>query len=266
MKILFVLDKPNLYGSELHVKKLIEGLNGEFSIRLLTFQRGPLLDLMSVENIVFSLSWLDVFSLIKWKQLKISMLEEKVDLIHAHQPKAIFFMSLMGWFLNIKTIITIHSLPITNSQSHKNKVVSLAVYLGHQLIKLTSEFFANKVIYLSDFSFKTAFSKQKSMIIPNWINHNFAGIPNKVISSDSRIKFLTVGSISFNKGFDRLLNVLEKYENSNWELHVVGEIDPLFRDNFNRILNDIRFKDQIVFHGYLNNVKDLYESCDIFIL
>jgi glycosyltransferase involved in cell wall biosynthesis len=266
MKILYVLDKPNLYGSELHVQKLIEGLGDDYLIELLTFQEGPLLDRISVKKNIIEFSWVDVFNIHTWKKMIQFLRLEKVDIIHAHQPKAILIMGVIGWFLNIKTIITIHSLPITNAQSHSNRMKSFFVFCGHQVIKFTSELLASKVIYLSEVSFASANFRYKSIVIPNWISHELEEFLPKPKSSDGKIKFLTVGSISFNKGFDRLLLTLNNYENTNWELHVVGELDPLFHDQFYQLLGDFQFKNQIVFHGYQKDVAKFYNTCDVFIL
>lgn len=266
MKILYVLDKPNLYGSELHVQKLIEGFKNEHSVGLLTFQEGPLLERVIIDKKLIKFSWLDFFSINTWRKLVLFLRQEKIDIIHAHQPKAIFFMSIIGWFLQIKTIITIHSLPITNAQSHSNRILSFAVYCGQLVIKVTSELLANKVIYLSNFSFASTFFKNKSIVIPNWISHEVGDFSPKHISPNDKIKFLTVGSISYNKGFDRLIETLNAYSNTNWELHVVGEVDPLFQKQFDQILSDFRLKDQITLHGYQTDVSNFYSTCDIFIL
>lgn len=266
MKILYVLDKPNLYGSERHVQKLIESFRAIHSIELLTFQEGPLLHVITEEKRKFPFSWFDLLNLNKWHKLAQILKSSQIQLIHAHQPKAIFVMSIMGWLLNIKTIITIHSLPITNAQSHQYKFLGMFVWLGHQLLKFISELFASKIVYLSQFSFKTSLFPQKSVVIPNWISNDVNVRESKSFTSGSKIKFITVGTISYNKGFDRLLDILSSYSNKNWELHVVGSVDSSFQPKLVEMLSNFELKSQIIFHGFQNEVSSYFKASDIFIM
>jgi glycosyltransferase involved in cell wall biosynthesis len=266
MKILYVLDKPNLYGSERHVQKLIACFSKTHSIQLLTFQHGPLLHEVSEDKLMFSFSWVDLLNINKWYKLARTIKSNQIQLIHAHQPKAIFVMSLLGCLLNIKTIITIHSLPITNAQSHQNKVRSSFVWLGHHVIKFLSEFFASRIIYLSQFSKKTTFFPHKSDVIPNWISNVVNIRARKSFTCGSKIRFITVGTVSYNKGFDRLLDVLSTYSNKNWELHVVGSIEPSFQHKLDRMLSNFDLKSQLIFHGFQNEVSSYFKASDIFIM
>ncbi|MHA8080647.1 glycosyltransferase family 4 protein [Aquirufa regiilacus] len=266
MKILYVLDKPDLYGSERHVQKLIESFSAIHSIELLSFQDGPLLDAVNANNRIIPFSWFDLLNLYKWRKLVQLLNSTQFQLIHAHQPKAIFVMSILGWLLNIKTIITIHSLPITNAQSHQNRFVGLFVWLGHQFIKFISEQFASKIIYLSEFSFKTSFSPRKSVVIPNWISSDANVRESKSFTYGAKIKFITVGTISYNKGFDRLLHQLSTYSNNNWELHVVGGVDSGFQSKLDEMLSNLELKNKIIFHGFQNEVSSYFKASDIFIM
>ena len=45
-KILYLIDKPNLYGSEKHVLDLIENLKSEYVFSLISFDNGPMLPLV----------------------------------------------------------------------------------------------------------------------------------------------------------------------------------------------------------------------------
>lgn len=266
MNILYVLDKPNLYGSERHVQKLIESFSGEHRVHLLTFQNGPLLDLLAIDKFLLDFSWFDILNYKQIRKIANCIRLNKIELIHAHQPKAIFIMSILGFFLGIKTIITIHSLPNTNAQSYNNKLKSFVVYWGHYSIKSISEFFASKIIYLSHFSFKTALIPKKSIILSNWVDVDSGVLNKEYISDHEKIKFLTVGTVSYNKGFDRLLNVLEKFEDNNWELHVVGDIDVAFQIQLDSALETFLLKDQIIFHGFQENVDSFFLEADVFIL
>lgn len=266
MNLLYVLDKPNLYGSERHVQKLIESFSNVHRVHLLTFQNGPLLDLLTIDKFLFDFTWFDMLNYKRIKKIANFIRLNKIDLIHAHQPKAIFVMSILGFFLGIKTIITIHSLPNTNAQSYTNRLKSAIVYIGHFSIKVISEFFASKIIYLSHFSYKTALIPKKAIIISNWVDVDSIGLTKKNTSDQKKIKFLTVGTVSYNKGFDRLMKVLEMFEDKNWELHVVGDIDAAFQDQLDSALSSFLLKDQIIFHGFQENVDSYFEEADVFIL
>lgn len=266
MKILYVLDKPNLYGSERHVQKLMDAFKGDHFVNLLAFQPGPLLQEVSINKETIPFGWYDLVNPSMWLKLARFVRSNQFNLIHAHQPKAIFIMSILGWFLNIKTVITIHSLPISNAQSHKNPVLSTFVFAGHYLLKSIAELFATRIIYLSQFSSKTSFFKSKVLVIPNWINQGVDLGNCKSLVLGEKIKFVTVGTVSHNKGFDRLLNVLSNWPNTNWELQVVGGVDPNFTDELDHLLATFKQKDQIFFQGFQHDVSAFLQAADIFIL
>ncbi|ULT28279.1 hypothetical protein KUH03_17820 [Sphingobacterium sp. E70] len=87
-RIAFVIDRPNLYGSELHVLKLIEMLKEHYEIHLIAFSEGPLLEKIpkDISVKVIKMSWFSKKSVTSlYKYIK----QRGFDYIHGHQPKAI---------------------------------------------------------------------------------------------------------------------------------------------------------------------------------
>lgn len=266
MKILYVLDKPNLYGSERHVQKLIESFKGSNEIYLLTFQEGPLLDLITVNHQLLRLSWLNLFQWTKWRKIRSILSENQIDIIHAHQPKAMFVMSILGRLTGVKTIITVHSLPISNSQAQTGFLRAFFVLCGHHIVKSLSELLANQIIYLSSFSSKTSLFPSKVHVIPNWVNSDTPAPAKDYDKLGQKIKFVTVGTVSFNKGFDRLIKALGYLNLTDWELHVIGGVEPTFQVQLSNLMEEFPAKNQVIFHGFQADVSAYLEASDVFIL
>ncbi|MBC8986174.1 glycosyltransferase family 4 protein [Pedobacter sp. N36a] len=265
MKILYVLDKPNLYGSERHVLGLIQGLKNDYDISLLAFSSGPLLKILSEQNIpynVIDLKWYPTSGLLTlFKFLK----SNNYDLIHAHQPKAAFWMSIIGKILGIMSIITIHSLPSSNIQSYKNFFTKIFVGTFHYSVKYISEFFATKIIFLSHYGLTSSNFKSKSIVIPNWVETVIAESTIENSFCDP-VRLISIGSVTYNKGMDRLIEALGFIRHKNWNIKIVGDC----KEDFKKVLVDravyLGIIDRIEFVGYVENTSNLLLNSDGFVL
>jgi wfdN len=261
-KIIYVLDKPNLYGSELHLFKLSNLLEKDYSINVCAFSNGPLLDkFKSRFNIkIFNIKWFPTVSILSFA---LYIIKNKIDIIHAHQPKAIFWSSIIGRIIGVKTIVTIHSLPENNKDTHPSPIKGNIVFLWHCFVKFCAEFFSNKIVFLSKYTYDRCFFKKKAIVIPNWIDVTIK--PYKKTLSFP-LKFISIGSVTFNKGFDRLIDSLFFIKNKEWFLDVYGDYtDEYIKILKNKILKN-GLEDKINFKGYVEDVSNLLDNYDMFIL
>ena len=98
MNILYLLDNPQLYGSEIHLFDILTHEAKINKVYLVTFREGPLIDKIKneIENvIIFTIKSGYFISKKKIKTLKRIIYENKIQIIHAHQPKAIFIGMLV---------------------------------------------------------------------------------------------------------------------------------------------------------------------------
>lgn len=267
MNIVYLIDQPNLYGSEKHLLGLVRHFSKLNNVSLVSFaKKGKLLDILNNEDLnvrSFKIDWLPN------KDLKLfaEMIKNSNDVIfHGHQPKAIFWGSIFAWYYKKIFISTIHSLPDTNARSSNTMLMKGIVFLFHFLVKNITELLSTRIIYLSKFSFEKSLFKNKSLIIPNWIDF----IPNMSLLNHSFdpncIKLISVGSITYNKGFDRLLLALSTLEHKNWKLTVVGDGSGEYISELKSICEKKNIDKNIVFLSFDNQIYEKLGAFDAFIL
>ncbi len=260
MKILYIIDKPNMYGSEQHLLDIIKKFLQSQDISLIAFSKGEMLEhLPKIKIAIFKIRW--ICKLSEFLHLYEFIKNEKPDLIHCLQPKALFYGTVIGKFLGIKTIITVHSRPYDHALIHKNLFKRLVVFIFHNFIIFVSKILANKIIYVNNKMYLKSIFKYKSQYISNWLKSDIKYTTSKSFNKKKKINFLTVGSISKSKGFDLLIdffNILKK-DSIDFSAKVYGHI----QDDF---IKDITIPEEVELCGFKNNIINAYQEADIFIL
>ncbi|MFU1858178.1 glycosyltransferase family 4 protein [Sphingobacterium sp. NGMCC 1.201703] len=261
-RIAFLIDKPNLYGSELHVLKLIEMLKGEYEIHLIAFDEGPLLERIpkDIAVRVIKIGW---FPTVGVNQLFSYINERNFDFIHGHQPKAILWAAILGRLLGLKSIITIHSLPENNRDSYTNLFKRQLVCMFHKMVLFLAEFLSHKIIYLTSFTLKRSFFKKKAFCIPNWVEVDRKQAKGNI---DKPPKFICVGSISFQKGTDRMLEAFGLIKEHPWSLEIVGDGEEKYITLLKQRAFALGISDKVTFMGYRSDIDQLMARSDYFVL
>ena len=107
--------------------------------------------------------------------------------------------------------------------------------------------------------------------IKEWKENNIVAISNplsftsELISTLQNKKVMAVGSHSYNKGYDLLLDswrmIEEKYP--DWELHVYGKIDK--DETFIKYAQHLALK-QVYFHAPVSDIQLKYAEASVFVL
>ncbi|MBT5490949.1 glycosyltransferase family 4 protein [bacterium] len=264
MKILYFIDKPNMYGSERHLLDIISFFSKSNDVALISFAKGEMLKYIENINInTFHIGWLpniNIF-LIMLRYLKLN----KPELIHCHQPKATFIGSIIGRLLGIPVIVTIHSKAYDHVLVHNNFFKKIVVYLFHKITTYISELLASKIVYVNKTMYVNASFKNKSIYISNWLNPNLELNSTKKLATFSNVNFLSIGSITKAKGYDLLFDFFEylKINNFNFNANIYGGIQgDLYEKNKERLLP----LKEVVFHGFKTDLKQAYREADIYVL
>lgn len=100
-------------------------------------------------------------------------------------------------------------------------------------------------------------------VIHNFADDVFAGEGSYLsVNPQDKIKFLALGTIEKNKGFDILVDsfiALPASVRDNCELHFAGRLCEAFRDFYSDILEKIKPYDNIFYHGELRERERVYE-------
>ncbi len=270
MKILYFLDAANLNGSELHLLDLVQYMKSNNEVTVITFKSGALnarLFESGITQVQLNVSWQGILSnlFIILDAIK----NFKPEIIHSHQPKAILYGGICSKILLIPSVITIHSKAVDHSLLHKIPMNWL-VHFGHSVINFISQILASKIIFVNRIMLKESFFQYKAKCIYNWLSpiHDEIDSPNKLSQS---INILSVGSISYGKGTDLLLDLFDlikqdsRASNFTFTLDVVGTGDAAFVDSMVKKSND-KSLGRVNFLGYLSNTSDYYKQATIFML
>lgn len=261
-KILYILDQPNLYGSEIHVLKLIDMLKHNYDITLLCFNNGPLLERIpkEIHVKVFPMGWLSIGT---FPHLISFIKNERFDYIHCHQPKAMLYGSMIGKLLGVKTFVTVHSLPENNRDSYRHVFKRFLVYAFHTTVLFLSELVSSKIIYLTQFSLKKSFFQHKAICIPNWIDVD-TGV--RIYNSSKTLKLVSIGSVSYQKGVDRLIEALYLVIDLPWELTIIGDGEKKYLSELRERIDLLGLTKRINFLGYKEDTESYLKESDYFVL
>lgn len=265
MRIIYIIDKPRLYGSEKHLFDIAKYFKANNQVFVIAFSDGMLLEILSTNGIGFSiqsLNWFPNFINIFRIAKMIKMF--KADIIHNHQPKAGFYGSIIGRFLRIPVINTIHSGIDDNILVQGNKVSKLATHFFHLNVRFISELFARKNIFVSATSQKNCFLKKKSIVIYNWINNVGNGILRDDKLHDRKLKLLAVGFVTPGKGYDLLIDFLKEIKEIDYEMKILGDGNIWYIEELKKEINKFNLK--VVFCGYQDSTESYYRWADFFIL
>lgn len=268
MRILYVIDYSNLFGSELHLLDILRYQRLYNDVEVVTFRSGALVEQIQLLGIrvhtIDCYSWLSAMKI--YKRLLCIIKEYGPDIVHSHQPKATFYTSIVCRFNAVKHIATIHAMPIQPASNYKFPI-NLFVYVFHQLVILWGETFSNRCIYVSDTARKQAsLLRYKSVVIYNWVSPRFSdGILG--YAKKRHAKYLCICSIAPSKGIKEILVFFkEVYRMDNQStLTIVGAGKPKFMQHVKKLIIEYGLVSSVYMLGYQTDVEKYYSESDIFI-
>jgi glycosyltransferase involved in cell wall biosynthesis len=268
--IVYLLDNPQLYGSEMHVLDIVTFMNSKYNIKVIVFQDGPLLKELRKNGIEYHVVKSGYYLGFKKMIHLIRMIADfNTDIIHAHQPKGLFIGSIISLLTKRPLISTIHSQPIDHAMIHKG-IKRKIVFYFHKVIGLLSQSISVKNIFVSDFMLQKSYYPKKSILIYNWVKPNLLRSSERMTFRSTlkkKIKLLAIGSVTYSKGYDLLFDFVDKIIKNNIEisLDILGGIDHSFIDECKKIYSKEIFN-FISFHEYSSDTEKYYTNADLFIL
>ena len=109
-------------------------------------------------------------------------------------------------------------------------------------------------------------SVSKMQILPNPVNEKMiqANIANFTNYDNDKVNFISMGRLTYQKGFDRLLNWFSNIENKESVLRIIGN-GPM-ENELKDLVQKLNLSSRVIFLGYMDNPWSLIAASDVFLL
>ena len=257
-KVIHVITSPCAGGAELLVRELTKRTN-ELGINCKAVYFNNWAECaktikLSENEKCLNISYQNPFAIIKLRKfLKSELVENSSLIVHAHLTWPMFFVPLACIGLAIKLVFTEHS--PTNKRRN--------IFFFNHLEKLFYNRY-NSIIAITD-------GVKKSLL--NWVGFSISGKLTKIYNGarffaykerkqlSKRIKFISIGSLTTQKAFDKAIKVLSKLQGIDWQYEIVGN-GPL-RSDLEKLITSLNLKDKVVLSGWSTNLEEKYHNSDI---
>jgi len=203
-----------------------------------------------------------------WLRMLIYVLIIQPDVVHfVNFERFVTPLFFVKPFLKSKFVVIIHGL-VKNEDSHANGRWK-DLYLERTIFKKADKLIFPSRLHLQRCAEQYKFNEEKTTVIPNGIEAEFYSPDRKnIIEGSLKIVFFGGGS-AIDRGFEKVIRILDKAKDSQIELFVIGaDLSLNFNSAHLKIINQpmIERSDFIQFLSDKNLVMLLseYESFSIF--
>jgi glycosyltransferase involved in cell wall biosynthesis len=271
LRVLECIRQGQIGGGESHLLSLVENLDrSQFEPIVLSFTDGPMIDrlkTMGVETHI--IHTLKPFDFRKWGQVKQLLKEKNIDFIHAHGTRASSNVLWAARSLGIPVIYTVHGWSFHPDQKPLIKKIRI---LGEKYI--TSRTDLNISVSASNQQTGRDFiSSFNSIVVNNGIDQQKfnPAKPYKDIRTELSIPkdVLLVLFIARFTSHKQPLKLIEAFgqalpSNPHMYLLMVGDGDQ--KEEAVALIERLRLKDKIKLESFRQDVPDVLNAADIFVL
>ncbi len=267
--IIFFLQTLNGGGAERVTVNIIRKLDRElFDISLvLVKQEGDYLNLIPNDIKIYSLnSSKTLFSI---KRLRDLIKEIRPDIIYStlYRTHIALYFSLIGLRKDIKTIMRMPNSPklvIRNNQlsSSYKFFLELALKSADLILAQTPEMKKEIVEY-------HYINNSKIEVLLNPLDRDFIDKSIKDIKNpfDNRyINLVASGRLTYQKGFDILIEAFNKLDKNRYRLYIIGKDVNGEKKEYDGLVDKLDLKSSVFFLGFQKNPYKYYYYADIFVL
>jgi glycosyltransferase involved in cell wall biosynthesis len=264
--IIFILPSFSGGGAERVTLNLLTGLKKQgFSVGILVFKKeGPLLSMVPNQVPIYDLHKSTLSSSFFPLIAKIKQLEPQI--VFSSLGYVNVALLLARWSLPKKTKIWVReaNLPSISLLNNSHKIVMIFLYkkLYRKADKLICSSFRMKEEFVSKFSV----SDEIIEVIPNPIDVNklrFSALPKERFDNGG-VCYVASGRLTYQKGFERLLDWFNLLGNKKSTLVILG--DGKLKEQLIIISESLGIQDRVKFLGFCNNPWKWYAGADVFLL
>lgn len=264
--ILFLLPDFNGGGAQRVTLNLIIGLNIRgYKVEIVVFDKqGPLLSDVPISVKIHNLKTItlrkSLFPIIrKLKVLKPKLVFSTFGYINIG---LLFFRFIIP--KDIKIWVREANLPsISIPQNHYRIIMSFGY---RSIYKLADKVICSSQRMLNEFVNNFDLPKSKLEIMPNLVNVTMIqeNILGTTIYQNDKVNFITMGRLTYQKGYDLLLYWFSNLRNKNSLLRIIGS-GPM-EDELKNMAKEMNISHRVFFIGYIDKPWDMIAASDLFLL
>jgi glycosyltransferase involved in cell wall biosynthesis len=260
IKVLETIRQGQIGGGESHLLSLVENLDKDkFEPIVLSFTEGPMVDKLREMGIKTEVIYTETpFDIRVWLKVKSFLLDNKIELIHAHGTRANSNVFWAAKQLNIPVIYTVHGWSFHDDQNFLVKNFRL---WGERLLTRKS-----KVNISVSASNQLTGIKNINGFSSVVVNLQFSNIREELGVKHSEILILFLARFNHQKQPLILIKAFAKAHelNPNLKLLLVGDGEQ--KSEALQLVKTLGLSENILFQSFRQDVPDVLAAADIFVL
>jgi len=271
IRILETIRQGQIGGGESHLLSLVENLDKDrFEPVVLSFTEGPMVDRLQQMGIKTHVIYTErAFDFTKWGTVKQLMLDEKIELVHAHGTRANSNVFWAAKKCGAPLVYTIHGWSFHDDQNPVFKKIRI---LGEKLLANKSAMNIS-VSASNQQTGKKYFSNFKSVVIANGIDQDKfnPGKPLKNIRAEigipsDAIVVVFIARFIHQKQPLKLISSFAKaaQKSPGLRLLMVGDGDQ--KPTALEMVKQLGIEDKVIFEPFRQDVPDVLAAGDIYVL
>lgn len=271
IRILECIRQGQIGGGESHLLSLVENLNKDFYEPIvLSFTDGPMIDRLKALNIpVHIIPSNKPFDFKVWGKVKQLMLDEKIDLVHAHGTRANSNVFRAAKSLKKPLAYTIHGWSFHVDQPFLLRKIRVA---GEKFLTTRSDLNIS-VSVSNQKTGKDTISGFHSVVVNNGIDQQkfnaegqYADIRRELNIPENVVLSLFVARFTGHKQPLVLLKAFEKALHQNGDLYLLMVGDGDEKAAALEFVKKAGIENRVIFQNFRQDVPDVLAAADIFIL
>lgn len=271
IRVLECIRQGQIGGGESHLLSLVENLNKDFYEPIvLSFTDGPMIDRLKTLNIpVHIIPSNKPFDFKVWGKVKQLMLDEKIDLVHAHGTRANSNVFRAAKSLKKPLAYTIHGWSFHVDQPFLLRKIRVA---GEKFLTTRSDLNIS-VSVSNQKTGKDTISGFHSVVVNNGIDQQkfnaegqYADIRRELNIPENAVLSLFVARFTGHKQPLVLLKAFEKALHQNGDLYLLMVGDGDEKAAALEFVKKAGIENRVIFQNFRQDVPDVLAAADIFIL
>lgn len=271
IKILETIRQGHIGGGETHLYELVTHMDlARFEPIVLSFSSGDMVDKLKQKGIKVKVIYTEhAFDFKIWKKVRDFIIEEQIDIVHAHGTRAYSNIFLHAKMLKLPVIYTVHGWSFHIDQT----------YLTRKMRELSENLLtalADTTICVSKSNQQDGidhFNMKRSTVIHNAIDLNkynpknqFNHIRNELGISSDQIVVGYIQRITKQKDPLTMLHAMKKVFDRSDKIRLLMVGDGDLKSDSIKLAKELMIDDRVIFQDFRTDIPDVLNAIDIYCL